>query len=169
MQLKISILLLHIFLFGNSHHVFSSEILGTEKMYAKEYFANGNLKAEGWKSMDTKTDFWFFYHENGKVASKGHFRSNQRDGYWYFYDESSNVLKEGHFENGSAENWWIFYDIANQSKSKFQYKDNKKNGFALLYKNRKLVKAQEYLNNKKTGEWTSILAFKLDNPNVSLR
>ena len=31
-----------------------------DKMYAKEYHANGNLKAEGWVQNDTKINFWRF-------------------------------------------------------------------------------------------------------------
>lgn len=169
-----------VFLFGNVKEVYAitivdtysiifSEIGKTEKMYTKEYYDNGNLKAEGWSSMDTKTDYWTFYHKNGKIASKGNFRSNKKNGYWYFYNETGTLIKEGHFENGSAEKWWIFHDIATRNKSKFQYRNNQKNGFALRYKKRKLVKAEEYLNGIKTNEWTSVIAFKLDNPNVSLR
>lgn len=169
-----------LFLFGNikdayavytidTSFIISSEIVNTEKMYTKEYYSNGKLKAEGWSSMDTKTDYWTFYHKNGKIASKGNFRSNEKNGYWYFYNETGTLIKEGHFENGSAEKWWIFYDIATRNKSKFQFKNNLKNGFALRYKKRKLVKAEEYKNGVKIDEWISVIAFKLDNPNVSLR
>lgn len=169
MKLSYSIFIFFIFLFGNIQTSFSSETLTAEKIYTKEYFSNGNIKAEGWSIMDAKTEYWTFYHENGNVSSKGHFVNNERNGYWHFYNESEQLLKEGHFENDSAENWWIFYDIVTQNKSKFQFKNNQKNGFALRYKKKKLVKAEEYKNGKKIDEWTSLIAFKLDNPSVSLR
>lgn len=141
----------------------------TEKKYTKEYDANGNLKAEGWKSMNSKTGYWTFYHINGAVSSKGHFSTNAPHGYWYFYNHQGRLIKEGHFKNGSAENWWIFYDLATKGKSKFQFKYNQKNGFALRYKKNKLVKVEEYIQGQKVAEWTSLFAFKLDNPNVSLQ
>jgi antitoxin component YwqK of YwqJK toxin-antitoxin module len=142
---------------------------GGVKLYTKEYYENGNMKAEGWEIGEIKTGFWIFYHPNGTIESKGHYLENKKNGYWHFYNETGQELKEGHYTHGSAENWWIFYDIANAQTSKFQFKNNKKNGFCLRYKNRKLIKAEKYSNNKKEGEWTSIFAFKRDNPGVSLR
>ena len=141
----------------------------SEKTYAKEYYNNGQLKAEGWQYGDIKTDFWIFYYPNGTIASKGHFSENAKNGYWYYYNEDGRKEKEGHYVKGSAENWWIFYDIANQKTSKFQFKNNKKNGFSLRYEKKKLIKAEKYTNNIKEDEWTSIIAFRRDNPGVSLR
>lgn len=140
----------------------------TEKMYSKSYYSNGNLKAEGWKQMDTKTDYWIFYHKNGPIASKGHFNDGKRNGYWYFYDQNHTLIKEGHYKNENAVNWWVFYSENMNTEHRFQYKFNKKNGFALIYKNGNLIKAEKYKNDKKLGEWTSIAAFKRDNPNASL-
>jgi antitoxin component YwqK of YwqJK toxin-antitoxin module len=138
-----------------------------EKVYIKKYWANGTIKAEGWQMDTVKTDYWIFYHSNGIVASKGHFRNNNKNGYWYFNDIGGHLEKEGHYVNGSAENWWIFYDITNSKTRKIQYKNNLKNGYSLCYKNGKLTKAEKYTNDKKVAEWTSLLAFKLDNPGVS--
>ena len=137
------------------------------KMYSKEYYDNGQIKAEGWEMGTAKMGYWKFYHPNGILASEGHFKKNRRSDYWHFYNEKGTLLKEGHYLSGSAENWWIFYDIANAKTSKFQYKDNQKNGFCLRYKKRKLIRVEKYTNNSKVGEWTSIFAFKRDNPGVS--
>ena len=145
----------------------TSGFAAEEKMYTKKYYSNGTIKAEGWLMGTTKTDYWIFYHSNGEVASKGGFSNDNKNGYWYFNDTKGQVEKEGHYVKGSAENWWIFYDIANSKTSKFQYKNNLKNGYSLCYKKGKLIKAEKYTNDKKEGEWTSIIAFKLDNPGVS--
>jgi antitoxin component YwqK of YwqJK toxin-antitoxin module len=136
-------------------------------MYTKVYFNNGIIKAEGWIHKNHKTDYWIFYYETGTIASKGNFRNNKKDGYWYFYRPNQSLEKEGHYTNDVAENWWIFYDIAKGNKTNFQYKNNHKNGFALRYKKEKLVLVEKYTNNLKVGEWTSIWAFKRDNPDAS--
>ncbi|MDY8134778.1 hypothetical protein [Aquimarina sp. 2201CG5-10] len=138
------------------------------KEYHYEYYTDGTIKSEGWKLGDNKVDFWHFYYPNGKVSSEGHYINNQKHGYWYFYSDKSDLLKEGHFINDKAEKWWIIYDIAAGITKKYQYKNNKKEGFCLLYKNNKLFKAEKYINNMKTGEWTDIFSFKRDNPNASL-
>lgn len=154
-----------IFLVYNS----TAHTLALENMYAKEYYKNGILKAEGWIKGDKKIKFWIFYHTNGTIASKGHFKNNKKDGYWYYYNTQNELIKEGHYKNGSAESWWIFYDIANQKKAKFEFKNNRKNGFALHYNKHKLMRAEKYEDDKKLGEWTSIWAFKKDNPDVSFK
>jgi len=138
-----------------------------EKMYSKEYYNNGQIKAEGWEMGEMKMGYWKFYHPNGALASEGRFKKNKKNEYWHFYNEKGALTREGHYLSGSAENWWIFYDIANAKTSKFQFKKNQKDGFCLRYKKRKLIRVEKYTNNTKVGEWTSILAFKRDNPGVS--
>jgi len=136
-------------------------------VYTIKYYSNGIIKAEGWQMGTTKTDYWIFYHTNGIVASRGHFRNNTKNGYWYFNDTKGHVEKEGHYINVSVENWWIYYDLTNSQTCKFQYENNLKNGLSLCYKNKKLIKAEKYTNDKKVGEWNSFIAFKRDNPGVS--
>ena len=53
-------------------------------------------------------------------------------------------------------------------KSKIQFRNNAENGYTLRYGKNKMVKAGKYENNVKTGEWTSLYKFKIDNPNVLL-
>lgn len=141
----------------------------TEKSYTKEYDTNGNLKAEGWELYQTKEGYWKTYHSNGVLATEGHYKYNEKNGYWFFYDRYKNVLKEGHYNLGNAQKWWIFYDIANQKMQKTQYRNNQKNGFALCYTNNKLKKAEKYIDDQKVDEWTSMIAFKLDNPSISFK
>jgi antitoxin component YwqK of YwqJK toxin-antitoxin module len=137
------------------------------KSYLKEYYNTGQLKAEGWSMQNQKTDFWIFYHPNGQVREKGHFYNNKRQGYWYYYNSKGQLLKEGHFIENSAQDWWIFYEIDSAYKSKFEYKNNQKNGFGLQYRKNKLIKALKYYNDKKIGEWESLREFRRDNPEVS--
>lgn len=142
---------------------------GLNRTYHKSYFPDGQIKAEGWMQEGEKTDFWIFYHRNGQVAAKGHYMSDIMHGYWHFYFKNGKPEKEGHFVKGSLENWWIFYELGSRKKSKFQFKNNQRNGFCLRYEGRKLVKAEKYESDRKVGEWTSVREFKRDNPGVSLR
>ena len=140
-----------------------------EKTYHKTYFPDGQLKAEGWLTNQLKTDFWIYYHPNGKVAAKGHYQEDTMHGYWHFYYAQGQLKKEGHFVWGSIENWWIFYELGSRKKSKFQYKNNQKNGYCLRYVGNKLVLAEKYIADKKVGEWSSVREFKKDNPDISFR
>lgn len=135
-----------------------------EKQFVRVFDAKENLQSEGWMLNNQKVDFWTFYYSNGSVSKKGHYNHNKKNGYWYFYNESGVLLKEGAFNNDNANNWWIFY--TNDRKKKIQYKNGVKEGYALIYKNNTLEKAERYSENKKIGEWTSYLIFKKDNPNI---
>jgi len=138
------------------------------KLYAKDYYANGQLKSEGWSMGDMKVKYWKFYHSNGTIAAKGHFSSNKKTGYWYFYREDGSLEREGHYNSDIAEKWWIFYDLAERNKEKVEYQNNKKNGYSLVYKGRKLVKVKKYRNDQRIGEWTDKKSFKRDNPEIRL-
>jgi len=145
-----------------------------KKQYYKEYYVDGSIKEEGWKMNGQKVDYWYSYYPNGSIAEQGHFLNNRKYGYWYFYSPESKLAKEGHFINDKAEKWWIIYDIApnnrkNRITRKYQYQNNKKNGYCLLYRNDKLFKAEKYVDDQKTGEWTDISSFKKDNPNPSFK
>lgn len=145
----------------------SSVLLASEKIYIKEYYDNGSLKSEGWELNKLKTDYWYFYFQNGEIERKGDYKRDKKDGYWYFYNNEGILIKEGHYIQNSVENWWIFYDNAKSETRKIQFKNNKKNGIALYYRNKKLLKAFKYVDNEQTGEWTSISSFRKDNPNIS--
>jgi len=58
----------------------------------------------------------------------------------------------------------VFYEEF-QTK-KIQLRDNRKEGFGLVYEGKKLKKAEKYMNDKKTREWTSVFSFRKDNPDV---
>lgn len=137
-------------------------------MYSKEYHINGVMKAEGWMMGSQKTKYWKFYHENGTTASEGHYKKDHKSAYWHYYNDQGKVIKEGHYDKGIAQDWWIFYDIARLETRKFQYVDNKKNGFCLVYQNKKLIKVEKYLDDQYKGEWDSVRAFRRDNPEISI-
>lgn len=141
-----------------------STLAQEEKKFVRIFDAQDNIQSQGWMLNNEKVDFWTFYHPNGNILKKGHYNHDKKTGYWYFYNENKMLLKEGAFTNDYANNWWIFYN--DTGKKKIQYKNGVKEGYALVYKNNSLEKAERYSENKKTGEWTSYLVFKKDNPNI---
>ena len=136
-----------------------------EKVYLKEYYENGTLKAEGWILNSQKTDYWYFYYENGNVKGKGSYETNKKDGYWYFYAENNQILSQGHYKNGKRTDWWVFNN-KNKVVEKVKFVNDAKEGYGLFYKDGKLFKAQHYKNDVLTGAWTSVSSFKKDNPNA---
>jgi antitoxin component YwqK of YwqJK toxin-antitoxin module len=134
------------------------------KEYIRNYDNQGNLISEGWVKNEKKTDFWTFYYPNGTIVKKGHYYKGKKNGYWYFYTEDNNLIKEGTYIDNEANSWWIFYE--DNRTVKIQFKNGLKDGYALFYQNRQLKKAERYDADKKTGEWTSYIKFRIDNPDL---
>ena len=82
---------------------------------------------------------------------------------------SSSPEKEGHFSKGKQQKWWLFYDKTGAINHKCQLKDNKKNGYCLLYTKGKLEKASKFIGGKKIKEWTDLSSFKKENSLLDLR
>ena len=136
----------------------------TERVFKREYDASGFLKAEGWVEGSTKEGYWTYYFKDGSPKKKGHYHKDKQQGYWYFYSLEKKLLKEGHFTSGVKNGWWTVYE--NNTTTKMQYINGKREGFALVYTNKKLQKALKFEEDKKMGEWNSLWSFKRDNPHV---
>lgn len=134
------------------------------KIYIKEYYESGVLKAEGWQQNGIKEDYWIYYNPNKSVSQKGHYLRGKFNLYWFFYSKDGSLVKEGKFNQGLENGWWVIYH--GKRIEKVKYNKGMKEGFALIYENDKIVKAEKYLHNNKTGEWTSLFKFKNDNPEV---
>lgn len=147
----------------------SLSLVAQKKTYHKAYYKNGNLKEEGWIKNNQKNGYWKFYYRNGKLKKEGRFKNNLEAKYWYFYRKDASKEMEGHFEKGKKNKWWLFYDDMGHINHKCQLKDNQKNGYCLMYKMKKLVRAEKYQQGKKIKEWTDFKSFKRDNNLSDLR
>lgn len=141
----------------------------SQKKYVKEYYKNGKIKQEGWLLVDNKIDYWKFYYKNGNLKKEGRFKNNLEVKYWYFYRQNSTIEKEGHFKKGTKLDWWLFYDQDGNIDHKCQLKNDEKNGYCLIYKRKKLVKASKYKDGKKIDEWKDFSSFKEENSLNDLR
>ncbi len=152
---KIFIITTFFLIFGNT----SAE----RKMYHKEYYETGKLKAEGWLKNGVKNEYWKFYHQNGSISEQGNYKNAKREKYWYFYTQNNILAQEGHYKNGKKTNWWSFYDEKGHVSHKCQLSNGRKNGYCLKYMDEKLTSAEKYRNGKKVKEWFSFSSFKREN------
>ncbi|MFY0629853.1 MAG: hypothetical protein JXR05_05690 [Flavobacteriaceae bacterium] len=140
-----------------------------KKTYHKTYYKNGKLKEEGWVKKNQKNGYWKFYYRNGNLKSEGRFKNDLETKYWYFYNKDNSKKKEGHYLEGKQNKWWLFYDDMGYVNHKCQLKNNQKNGYCLIYKKEKLIKASKYQKGKKIKEWTDLKSFKKENSLFDLR
>lgn len=135
----------------------------SKKEYRREYYQDGQLKAQGWRKGDSKVDFWKYYFSNGRIMEQGHYNNNLRVGYWSFYAKNGTLEMEGHYAKGKMVKWWLFYDEKGKVNHKCQLQRGVKNGYCLKYENEKLTSAQKYNNGKKVKEWYDFRSFKKEN------
>jgi len=88
------LLLITLTLFFENPSTYSEE----KKMYSKEYYNTGKIKAEGWLKNGIKDGYWKFYHQNGVVSEQGFYKNNKREKYWHFYTPKEILSKEGHYK-----------------------------------------------------------------------
>jgi len=70
----------------------------------KEFYDNGELKAEGVYDNGVKTGVWNFYHPNGKLEQNGKYDSKGRlTGQWIWYYASGNLWREENYIKGLAD------------------------------------------------------------------
>ena len=116
----------------------------SQKIYQKDYFANGYIKSEGWIVKKQKVDYWFFYYDNKSKKEEGHYLNNQKN------------------------NWWIFYNQKGEVVKKCEFLKDKMNGLCIVYDRGQIIRAEKYAFGKKVNQWTTIAEFKKDNALLDL-
>ena len=111
----------------------------SQKLYQKDYFANGYLKSEGWMIKKQKVDYWFFYYDNKSIKEEGHYFNNQKCKWWTFYNSKEEVIKKCEFLN------------------------DKMDGLCIVYEKGTIIRAEKYKLGKKVNQWNTLADFKKDN------
>ena len=143
--------------------LFFSLTVFSQKEYQKSYYKNGVLKKEGWLENNVKENYWFFYYPNGKVKEQGHFKNGLKEQYWLFFYDNGKAKKEGHYLSGKQNKWWVYHNKKGEVIYKCQLVDNLRNGYCLLYKDKKIIKASKFVDDKKIKEWNDYSSFKKEN------
>ena len=84
---------------------------GEKDSYWREFYDQGNLKAEGNYKNDIKTGEWKYYHKNGNLEQIGLFDDDGKpEGLWKWYYDSGEILREENFYRGLSDGLLTEYD-----------------------------------------------------------
>ncbi|MCK9421111.1 MAG: hypothetical protein M0Q38_00760 [Bacteroidales bacterium] len=122
----------------------------------KDFYPDGNLKAEGNYDNGKQIGEWKYYHSNGKIEQTGRFnKQGKLEGSWkwYFdtgqllreesyhaglrdglsttYDETGKVIEEGEFINGNEDGPW--FEQIGDTYIRGTYRDGLRNGMWTYY------------------------------------
>ena len=95
----------------------------------KEYYSDGELRAEGEYKDGARFNKWKFYHLNGKLEQTGKYVSEGRPhGLWVWYYPNGEVLREENFRKGNEDGDIVEYDTAGNEVLRGQYLDGLEDG-----------------------------------------
>jgi len=101
---------------------------GERDGYWKEYYDDGNLRAEGKYNKDVKEGAWKYYHRNGMTDQEGVYRNGKPEGEWRWYYAGGELLREESYYNGLADGMMTEYDEAGNVITKGEYLEGQEEG-----------------------------------------
>lgn len=91
-----------------------------------------------------------FLHSNGKKSSEGFIRNGKPEGYWKTYSEEGVLISEGNRKNHLLDSIWKFYDETANLKLQITYREGKKNGIRITYRENERIE-ENFTDDLKQG------------------
>jgi len=140
----------------------------------KEYFSNGNLRAEGKYKDGKRIGGWKFYHENGNLEQTGNYNDyGELDGTWRWYYTSGELLREESYFTGLADGHMIEYSEEGDVITEGDYIEGYEDGL-WIFESEYHKEEGSYRDGLRNGQWKTYFAdgqlsfsgdFIDDNPN----
>jgi antitoxin component YwqK of YwqJK toxin-antitoxin module len=119
----------------------------------KEFYADGQLRAEGLYRNGNRIGKWRFYHPNGNLEQEGSYNNQgNTDGLWKWYYEDGLVLREENFLNGNSEGIFTEYDENGSVIIQGEYVEGLEEGF-WKYQEGDHREEGIYRSGMRNGEW----------------
>lgn len=120
----------------------------------KEYYSNGQIKAQGAYRNDLRNGEWEFYHNNGTLEQKGTYNDNGKpEGKWMWYFSNGALLRQENFRNGLLDGPMTEYDTNGKIVTQGDYIDGLEEGF-WYYQTGDMRMEGEYAAGMRNGNWT---------------
>ncbi len=128
---------------------------GIKQGHWKEFFRDGQLKAEGDYSNGKKVGGWKFFYPDGTLEQEGFYNQDgQLDGQWRWYFPSGTLHREEQYLNDLVDGRSVEYDENGNLVSSGEYIEGKEEGF--WYYNIDGVKEEgTFRNGLRNGSWKS--------------
>jgi len=118
----------------------------------KDYYADGNVSAEGNYSDNRRTGTWKFYNESGKLVQVGSYSNGRIDGTWRWYYPEGELLREEDYYQGRRDGDYTEYARDGQVIAQGSYADGERNG-EWRFNTGDNTEEGTYLLGLRDGEW----------------
>lgn len=92
--------------------------------------------------------FTTFYYDDGSKSSEGYLKAGLPEGYWKSYYANGQLKTEGNRKNYQLDSLWTFYSEDGAKTVEISYKQDKKNGPKRTYKDAKVVRLDNFIEDK---------------------
>jgi len=140
----------------------------------KEYYEEGQLRAEGMYALGNRIGRWLFYHPNGSIEQEGTYNNQGTpEGTWKWYYDDGNVHREETYRNGLSDGIYTLYAENGKVITQGEYVEGLEEGF-WKYDYGDIREEGNYRAGMRNGEWKTyydngqlafIGSFIDDNPN----
>ena len=126
-----------------------------ESGYAKMYYDNGKLEAEGkYIDRNVKDGLWKFYATDGALVLEINYSAGKLNGNETKYWRNGNRMELKTWINDKLDGVWSRYFEDGTMRMQIQYKNNIRTGkIQLFYPNGRMSIDGSYANNLRTGHW----------------
>ena len=140
---------------GRPSLVVEYDSLGNETGYAKLFYDNRKMSAEGmYVSRNIKDGLWKYYGVDGRLVMSINYTKGQKDGKEITYWSNGRVMQEKNWINGIEDGLWLQFFENGKERLKVQMKNGKRNGaYYLYYASGRYYARGLYKNNLKHGHW----------------
>jgi uncharacterized protein len=125
---------------------------GERDGFWKEYYNDGQLRAEGKYNKDVKDGAWKYYYESGAVQQEGTYYKGKPEGEWHWYFADGQTLRDENYFNGLLDGPVTEYDEAGEVVTKGQYIEGEENG-DWVYKEGDTETEGTYAAGTRNGLW----------------
>ncbi len=129
---------------------------GIKQGHWKEFYVEGELRAEGDYLDGGRIGSWKFFHTNGKIEQKGKYRKGGKPhGDWVWYYTNGAVRREEIYSNGKEEGLMIEYDEQGNILEKGEYVGGLEEGVWEVNTG-DYIERGNYVEGMMNGEWEGI-------------
>lgn len=121
----------------------------------KEYYEEGQLRAEGLYNFGNRIGRWRFYHQTGAIEQEGNYNNQGKpEGAWKWYHENGNIFREENYRSGQLDG--LFTEYAEDGKVIVQgeYIEGLEEGY-WKYEYGDIREEGTYRAGRRNGEWTT--------------
>jgi TonB family protein len=132
-----------------------SEYRNTMRNGAVKSYTKGVLRYMGVYKDNKREGPWKFYSEDGDLTEECTYVSGKKEGEIHYYYKKGALSGQGNVQNGLGEGEWRYFYESGKTKSILNFSKDSLNGPAQYFRDGKLYRSGNYLQDDKVGTWIS--------------